>query len=96
MKYNVKKTPEFFEWFQRESSKSQEQTFDRLSRIERDSHFGDHKHIKKYLWELRWKNGRRIYYAYLPHKNLLVILGGNKNGQKQDINKAQKLLQKYA
>jgi hypothetical protein len=38
---------------------------------------------------LRWKEGRRIYYAYIPEKKILLLLGGNKNGQDKDVSKAK-------
>ena len=38
---------------------------------------------------------RRIYYALVPEANVLILLGGNKNGQDKDIKKAKKLLHKY-
>ena len=61
-------------------------------------HFGDHKFVGNgisQVWELRWKSGRRIYFAYIPDKNVLVLLGGNKNGQGKDIKKAKSIFQKY-
>lgn len=48
------------------------------------------------VWELRWKNGRRVYFAHIPEKKVLLLLGGNKNGQDKDIRKAKSLLKKYA
>jgi putative addiction module killer protein len=45
--------------------------------------------------ELRWKNGRRVYYAEIPERNILLLLGGNKNGQDKDIHQAKKLFDKY-
>ncbi|NGX61581.1 MAG: hypothetical protein K940chlam9_01068 [Chlamydiae bacterium] len=47
------------------------------------------------VWELRWKNGRRIYFSFIPEKKILLLLGGNKNGQDKDIRKAKSLLKKY-
>ncbi len=47
--------------------------------------------LKDKIWELKFNDGRRIYYAYIPEKNILLLLGGNKNGQEKDINKAKKL-----
>ncbi|MGB7127846.1 MAG: type II toxin-antitoxin system RelE/ParE family toxin [Candidatus Rhabdochlamydia sp.] len=65
--------------------------------IKYDGYFGDHKSISYYekselkdkVWELRWKDGRRIYYAYIPEKKILLLLGGNKNGQNKDVSKAK-------
>lgn len=80
-----------------EPPRSQVQINKRLSMIKFDGYFGDHKSISFYdkgelrykVWELRWKDGRRIYYAYIPEKKILLLLGGNKNGQSKDVSKAK-------
>ena len=40
----------------------------------------------------KWGIGRRVYYALIPEKNIILLLGGNKNGQDKDIAKAKKIL----
>ena len=64
--------------------------------IQVDGYFGDHKEVdeKIDIWELKWKNGRRVYYAYIPEEKILLLLGGNKNGQSKDIAKAKRILEK--
>ncbi len=47
--------------------------------------------------ELKWKNGRRIYFSVTLEDDgqiLILLLGGNKNGQNRDIRKAKLILQK--
>ena len=71
----------------------------RLAMIKHDGYFGDHKSISFYekgdlkdkVWELRWNDGRRVYYAYIPEKKILLLLGGNKNGQGKDVIKTKAL-----
>jgi len=71
----------------------------RLAMIKFEGHFGDHKSISFYekrelkdkVWELRWSDGRRVYHAYIPEKKILLLLGGNKNGQSKDVSKAKAL-----
>jgi putative addiction module killer protein len=87
--YKLIKAPEFEEWYEEQPLKSKFQIDDRLLHIVLDGYFGDHKNLAGEVWELKWKNGRRIYYTYLAAENLLLILGGNKNGQDKDINKAK-------
>ena len=36
----------------------------------------------------------RVYYAYIEEQNILLLLGGNKNGQNKDITRARKILSK--
>lgn len=90
--------PEYIEWFDLQTQKSRVQIDDRLSKIENDGHFGDHKYVGEELaevWELRWKSGRRLYYAYLPESSVLILLGGIKNAQSKNIKQAKNLFRKY-
>ncbi len=92
--YKLYKTYEFEEWLHDEPLKSRLQIEDRLLRIACDGHFGIYKNVSEDIWELKWANGRRIYYAYLEEYNILLLLGGNKNGQSKDITQAKKILKK--
>ena len=67
-----------------------------MEKIETEGHFGTiREDLGKGVSELKWKNSRRIYYAYIPKENILLLLGGNKNGQSKDITQAQKILKEY-
>lgn len=94
-KFTLYTTPEYEEWFDNETAKSQAQIDDRLSKIRHNCYFGDHKFLQDNLWELKWINGRRLYYAYIAELDILLLLGGNKNGQNKDITKAKKIFRKY-
>lgn len=93
--YTIYNTPEYDTWLCEQQAKSQVQIRQRISHIQDDGYFGDYKVIGENVWELRWKNGRRIYYAYIPDKKILLLLGGNKNGQDKDIQKAKNIFLKY-
>ncbi|MFV8250267.1 type II toxin-antitoxin system RelE/ParE family toxin [Bdellovibrio bacteriovorus] len=82
----------FKKWFQDLPNRTQLQIEARLSRVEKDNHLGHHKHLKGHLWELKFNDGTRIYYTIkkVGEKTMFLILGGNKNGQNKDINKAEK------
>lgn len=41
------------------------------------------------------EDGRRVYYVYLQDEEILLLLGGNKNGQSYDINQAKKILREH-
>jgi putative addiction module killer protein len=96
MNYKVKKTIEYDEWVVTQSAKSQVQITKRLSKIEQYGHFGIINDVDDGVWELKWKNGRRVYYVYIPESKILLLIGGNKNGQDYDIAQAKKILKKYA
>ena len=95
MKYRILKTPEFQNWYAKEADKSKAQIVDRLSRIETDGHFGTFKDLGDGVLELKWLNGRRVYFALVPVSNILILIGGNKNGQSKDISTAKKLYKRY-
>ncbi len=95
----IRKTPEFEKWLSELNSKEQAQIEARLFRIEECHHFGDFKLLEgsSYpLFELRWKNGWRIYYYREEAAAIMVLLGGKKNDQKKDIKKAENLFRRYA
>ncbi|MFC1679811.1 type II toxin-antitoxin system RelE/ParE family toxin [Elusimicrobiota bacterium] len=92
-------TPEFNEWLSRLDAKARVQVDDRLDRIREYDHFGDKKHLNDELFELRWTSGRRVYYSKVRDKagNLaLLLMGGGKSGQKKDIKKARRILEREA
>ncbi len=56
--------------------------------------FGDYKDLKCGIWELKWINGRRIYFTFIGETKILLLFGGNKNGQSKDISYAKKIFKK--
>jgi putative addiction module killer protein len=95
MKIKLICTVEFEDWFQELTPKEQAQVTKRLSLVQEEAHFGDHKSVGDHVWEMRWVNGRRLYYAFIPPSQVLLLLGGNKNGQDKDIRRAKKVLGSY-
>lgn len=93
--FRLFKTPEYIEWLADEPLKSRLQIASRLAAIETDGYFGITKDLGDHIWELKWVGGRRIYYAYIPEKSILLLIGGNKNGQDKDIGQAKKIFKKY-
>lgn len=92
----IKKTEEFAKWVNSLTLKEQGQINARLERIQSAAHFGDAKSLGNGLAELRWKNGWRIYF-FKAGKNMIVLLiGGHKNAQEKEIQKARLLLRKHA
>jgi putative addiction module killer protein len=93
--YTIYNAPEYDEWLEEQPAKSQVQIRQRISHIQDDGYFGDHKDLNDGVWELKWKNGSRVYYAYIPEKKILLLLGGNKNGQDKDIGQSKKIFRKH-
>ena len=73
--YRIFATVEYDEWFEEQTKKEQYQIEDRLNKIKQDGYFGNHKSVSDddTVWELKWVNGRRIYYAYLAEQNILLL-----------------------
>ena len=91
----IQRTPEFKEWFDRQTEKYKAQIDARLKNIELYDYFGDYKSLGEKLFELRWKNGRRIYYTLIKKETItLTLLGGFKNAQKKNIKKARQILKR--
>ena len=96
MQIFVERTPEFNDWFEGLNLKDQLQIDSRIQRIRDHAHFGDAKVLSEGLAELRWKNGRRVYFSKTGTVIILLLIGGLKNAQKKDIQKAHILLERYA
>ncbi len=96
MQIHIERTPEFNEWFKGLNLKDQLQIDSRIQRIRDHSHFSDAKSLGDGLAELRWKNGRRVYFSKTGSIIILLLNGGLKNAQKEDIQKARILLERYA
>lgn len=95
MKYRLFKCYPFQVWYDAQTNKEQYQIAKRFSQIQDEGYFGDHKDLSEGLFELKWVGGRRIYYSIQKGMLILLLYGGNKNGQAQDINKARKILKEY-
>lgn len=78
-RYKVVQTLEFQDWFDGQSERFRSQISGRIEKIQSYGYFGDHKSVSDYekgvlkdaVWELRWKDGRRVYYAYTASRKVL-------------------------
>ena len=97
--YQVVETEEYIKWFERLNTKEQAQIHSRIAKIRLHGHFGTAKKLDQSLAELKWKNGRRIYFTLAQDEDgniIVLLLGGNKNTQSKDIAKARKLIKKLS
>jgi putative addiction module killer protein len=94
-KFVIYFTEPFKEWLNSQTHKSRSQIRSRLLKIEDEGYFGTNKFLDRFgIWELKFNDGRRIYYALIPDSKIIVLYGGNKNGQEKDIKKATSILRK--
>lgn len=95
--FKVFETREYIDRFLTQNEKQQAQIQARIARIRVDGYFGVAKKLDTRIAELKWRNGRRIYFARTMDQlgNIVILLiGGNKNSQRQDIVKAKLILKK--
>lgn len=84
---------EFAAWYDAQPVKIKAQIDSRLEKIRDFGHYGHVKKLTSLLFEIKFNNGNRIYCTekIIDGKVVILILGGNKNGQEKDIKKAQKV-----
>jgi putative addiction module killer protein len=96
-KYTIYETREYREWLEKEPLKLKRQVLSRVLKIEEEGHFGHHKYLESAdIWELKFNDGRRVYYTIIPETKVILLLGGNKNGQDKDIKNAANILRKIS
>ena len=90
------KLEEFADWHDSQPAKIRAQIDSRLEKIREFCHFGHVRKLSFVLFEIKFNNGNRIYCTekIIGEKTVILILGGNKNGQEKDIKKAQKIAEK--
>lgn len=57
--------------------------------------YGKHRNLPNGITELKFDNGLRLYFTEINNEILLLLLGGNKQRQSNDIKKAQEYLKDY-
>ncbi len=90
----INKTPLFDNWLRKlKDFKAKFVINNRLSQIEQQDYFGDYKALGGGLFELRihYGQGYRIYYAQEGNTTYLLLVGGDKSTQVEDVKKARNL-----
>jgi len=87
----------FEDWIYRLRDKTtRARIFQRIDRV-RLGNFGDCRSLGSGLYELKiaWGPGYRVYYGFVGNRIVLLLCGGDKSSQKQDIRKANQLWEEY-
>lgn len=92
--YSIEKTIEFEKWFRKlKDRRAKAKILFRIQRIEEKGNFGDCEPVGQGISELRihYAKGYRVYLK--EHKGQVVLLlnGGDKSTQQQDIARAKQL-----
>lgn len=73
MQYKILKAQEYEDWINTQPMKSRFQIAKRLEKIENHGHFGIIRdNLGHGVCELKWDNGRRVYYAYSRVKYFII------------------------
>lgn len=94
MKYTIEKTPTFDKWLLKLKDKiALNAILIRIMRAE-NGNFGDSKSVGSPVQEMRIFVGKgyRIYFTVRNNTIILLLNGGNKGTQQQDIARAHELL----
>ena len=97
--YFIEKTTEFNKWFSKLNDlRAKAKILFRIQKIENDEHFGDCKSVGGGISELRinYAKGYRVYFSEQDGKIILLLIGGDKSTQQQDIEKAKEIWGKLA
>ncbi|NMM47635.1 type II toxin-antitoxin system RelE/ParE family toxin [Marinigracilibium pacificum] len=96
--YIIEQTTEFEKWFRKlKDRKAKAKILLRLQRIEDQGNFGDCQPIGEGLSELRihYAKGYRVYFKEHGDTLVLLLIGGDKSTQSNDIKKAKELWEQY-
>lgn len=89
VEYDIIVTEEFDDWLESMPIAMRRRVMSRLDHA-LIGHFGLHNRFDG-LIEVKWLNGLRVYTFIWESTVIVVLTGGNKNGQSYDIKKAKKI-----
>ena len=93
--YLIKKTTEFDKWLRKlKDIRAKAKILIRIQKLENDEHFGDCENVGEGIRELKinYAKGYRVYFKELEGKVIILLIGGEKSTQQQDIEKAKEIL----
>ncbi len=88
---DIKQTLVFLKWLKKlKDIQGKVSILRRIDRI-KSGNFGDYKHVGDRVYELRIKTGPgyRIYYTMRDEVVVILLIGGDKSSQNNDIAKAK-------
>ncbi len=95
--YFIEKTTEFDKWFKKINDlRAKAKILFRLQKLEKDEHFGDCEPVGDGIRELKinYAKGYRVYFKEIDGKVIILLMGGDKSSQQQDIVKAKEIWKK--
>lgn len=95
--YFIEKTNEFDKWIRKlKDNRAKAKIIFRIQKLELEEHFGDYKTLGSGIREMRidYAKGYRIYFKQLDKKIVILLIGGNKSTQTEDIRRAKEIWNK--
>ena len=95
--YIIEKTDEFDKWLRKlKDIRAKAKILFRIQKIENDEHFGGCEPVGNGIRELKidYAKGYRMYFKEFNGKILILLVGGDKSTQQQDIEKAKEILKR--
>ena len=95
--YFIEKTNEFDKWFKKlKDLRAKAKILFRIQKLQDEEHFGEWKPIGDGINELKinYAKGYRIYLKETDGKIIILLIGGDKSTQEQDIKKAKDIWKK--
>lgn len=95
MTYTISQTKEFARWLKKlRDTKAKALIIKRITQIQEQGFFGDHKSVGNEVSELRvhFAKGYRVYYTAQNEQVILLLVGGVKDSQARDIQRAKDIL----
>ena len=93
--YEIRRTETFSKWLDRlRDARARVRVLSRLTRVE-GGNLGDHKPVGEDVSELRidYGPGYRVYFTKRGNTIIVLLIGGDKSSQEQDIKRAIQLAQ---
>lgn len=81
-------------WYRTKDKAVQSRILARLQNVQRGT-YGAHRNLTSGVKELKFTSGDRVYFAELDNIIILLLCGGDKTRQSNDIEKAITYLQDY-
>ena len=95
--FHIEKTLEFDKWLRKLNDlTAKANILFRIQKLEKQEHFGDCKPVGDGIKELRINHGKgyRVYFKEQHGKIIILLIGGDKSTQQQDIAKAKTIWKK--
>ena len=92
--YFIEKTSEFDKWLRKlKDLRAKAKILLRVQKLEQDEHFGDCEPVGDGIRELRinYAKGYRVYFKKKEGKIIVLLIGGDKSTQQNDIEKAKEI-----